>query len=92
MQALQSLDVIEVIEELENRPLRRKVYRNRSDPFSLEDEDFQRRYRFSKSTATFIINLIRDDLKLDHRGCGTSPEIQVLTAIRCWGRREASTY
>ncbi|RVE54869.1 hypothetical protein evm_000636 [Chilo suppressalis] len=25
-------------------------------------------------------------LQLDSRGCGTSPELQVLTAIRFWGR------
>lgn len=93
MQALHSLDVIEMIEQLESTSTRRrKVYRSRSDPFSLDDEDFRKRYRFKKSTATYIINLVRDDLNLDRRGSGTSPEIQVLTAIRCWGRREVSCY
>ncbi|XP_045456074.1 putative nuclease HARBI1 [Melitaea cinxia] len=87
MQALHSLDVIEAI-EVENSTRRRKVYKSRSDPFSLNDEDFRKRYRFKKSTATYIIDLVRDDLNLDRRGSGTSPEIQVLTAIRCWGRRE----
>lgn len=90
MQALQSLEAIERIARVQNRPFRRKVYRNRIDPFSLDDEDFRKRYRFMKSTATFIINLVREDLMLDRRGSGISPEIQVLTAIRCWGRREVS--
>ncbi|XP_037827783.1 putative nuclease HARBI1 [Lucilia sericata] len=30
-----------------------------------------------------------EDIKLEKRGCGTSPELQVLVALRCWGRREA---
>lgn len=44
MQDLQSLDTIETITHFENRPLRRMVYRNRSDPFLLDDEDFRKRY------------------------------------------------
>ncbi|XP_064074865.1 putative nuclease HARBI1 [Vanessa tameamea] len=87
MQALQALESIAVVEnDVINR--RRKVYRSRGNPFSLDDEEFRKRYRFSKKTATFIINLVREDLKLSAKGCGTSPELQVLTAIRCWGRRE----
>ncbi|XP_046976395.1 putative nuclease HARBI1 [Vanessa cardui] len=84
MQALQAIAIIEnyVINQ------RIKVYRPRGNPFSLDDEEFRKRYRFSKETATFIINLVREDLKLSAKGCGTSPELQVLTAIRCWGRRE----
>ena len=58
----------------------------------LNDEEFRKRYRFKKSTAHFIVNLVRDDLQLDSRGSGTSPEIQVLTAIRCWGRREVNIF
>ncbi|CAH2109158.1 unnamed protein product [Euphydryas editha] len=89
MQALHSLDVIQTMEQLEHSTRRRKVYRI-SDSFSLDDVDFPKRYRFKKSTANYIINLVRDDLNLDRRGfeTGQSPEIQFLTAIRCSGRRE----
>ena len=91
MQALQAIAAIELIET----PLRRhrpKTYRERSDPFSLPDEEFRKRYRFQKSTMAFIVDLVRQDLEIDRRGCGTSPELQVLSAVRCWGRREVNTY
>ncbi|KAJ0174011.1 hypothetical protein K1T71_010157 [Dendrolimus kikuchii] len=90
MQALQTLGTlctIEVIANLRNRG-RTKVYRKRADPFSLENEEFLKRYRFTKQTATTIIDLVRKDLQLNRKGCGTSPELQVLTALRCWGRHE----
>lgn len=87
MQAIRALQTIAIIE---NIPRRRKTYQKRYDPFSLPDEEFQRRYRFKKPTLKFIIDLVREDIKLDNRGRGTSPELQVLTAIRCWGRREVS--
>ncbi|XP_045760988.1 uncharacterized protein LOC123864534 [Maniola jurtina] len=86
MQALQAIAAIEYVENSTRR--RRKRYQKRYDPFSLPDIDFKRRYRFNKEDTRFIINLVRQDLQLDSRGCGTSPELQVLTAIRCWGRRE----
>ncbi|CAG4937539.1 unnamed protein product [Parnassius apollo] len=86
---MQALQALEAMEQLGNAPhRRRKVYQKRYDPFSLPDVEFKKRYRFNKHTASFIIDLVRQDLQLDPRGCGTSPELQVLTAIRCWGRRE----
>lgn len=87
---MQALQAIAAIEYIENPTRRQKLYQKRIDPFSLPDIEFKRRYRFNKDTARFIINLVRQDLQLDSRGCGTSPELQVLTAIRCWGRREVS--
>ena len=89
MQAIQALDAIIAIQNLMPRR-RRKVYKKRYDPFILPDEEFQRRYRFTKTTCRFIIDLVKENLQQDSRGCGTSPELQVLTAIRCWGRREVS--
>ncbi|XP_028173906.1 putative nuclease HARBI1 [Ostrinia furnacalis] len=88
LQTLETLEAIERIEGAENAPRRQKIYQERCDPFSLPDVEFKRRYRFNKNTMNFIIDLVRQDLQLDSRGCGTSPELQVLTAIRCWGRRE----
>lgn len=65
-----------------------KIYKERVDPFLLSDENFRLRYRFSKNTVKKIVGLIENDLKLENRGSGTSPELQVLVALRCWGRRE----
>lgn len=88
---MEAIRAIEAIELIENRPPRkRKVYKQRSDPFLLREDDFRQRYRFSKETAAFIINLVRCDLEKDRRGAGTSPELQVLTAIGCWGRPDVS--
>ncbi|RVE41388.1 hypothetical protein evm_013966 [Chilo suppressalis] len=53
-----------------------------------KDVEFTRRYRFNKNTIALIIDLDRQVLQLDSRGCGTTPELQVLTAIRCCGRPE----
>ncbi|VVC99174.1 unnamed protein product [Leptidea sinapis] len=74
MQAIQSLHSIACIQKCS----RTKVYRKRIDPFSLGDEVFLKRYRFSKQTAKVIINLVREELELNRKGCGTSPELQQL--------------
>ncbi|XP_063826029.1 putative nuclease HARBI1 [Ostrinia nubilalis] len=67
---------------------RRKLYRQRSNPFDLRDLNFKIKYRFNKDTVRTIIDLVEDDLVQSARGGGTCPELQVLVAIRCWGRRE----
>lgn len=87
---MQAIQAIEAIEDIENQrpPRSRKLYKTRVNPFLLRDEEFRRRYRFCKETASFVIDLVRSDLEMDQRGAGTPPELQVLTAIRCWGRRE----
>lgn len=68
----------------------KKVYRTRIDPFQISDVEFVGRYRFSKQTVNKIIDLVKNDIYLDGRGCGSSPSLQVLVALRCWGRREVS--
>lgn len=78
MQALRAISTIDLITSLENPPppsRRPKVYRDRTDPFTLPEEEFRRRYRFTKETMRFIVNLVQRDLKTDKRGCGTSPEL-----------------
>ena len=62
------------------------------DPFLINDLDFKKKYRFNKKTIKKIANLIREDIALDTRGGGTSAELQVLVALRCWGRREVSIF
>lgn len=65
-----------------------KVYKERIDPFSIPDDQFKGKYRFKKSTVKKIVDLVKGDVSLDSRGCGTSAELQVLVALRCWGRGE----
>ncbi|KAK4882436.1 hypothetical protein RN001_005755 [Aquatica leii] len=45
---------------------------------------------FNKETIRYIVGLVTDELTLDNRGCGTPPQLQVLIAIPCWGRRDIS--
>lgn len=67
---------------------RPKIYKMRKDPFELCDLEFKSRYRFSKNSVHKIVELVKNDLVLNKRGAGTSPHLQVLIALRCWGRRE----
>lgn len=69
---------------------RQRIYKDRPDPFFLPDIEFKKKYRFNKQTVKNITNLIKNDISLDRRGCGTSAELQVLVALRSWGRREVS--
>ncbi|KAL0811461.1 hypothetical protein ABMA28_009861 [Loxostege sticticalis] len=83
---LNVLDMWDAEEETPNR--KRKEYKERRDPFLLSDEDFKTKYRFTKNYINKIVNLIKEDIVRDTRGCGVSPELQVLTAIRTWARQE----
>lgn len=67
-----------------------KMYKKRRDPFSIPDKQFKEKYRFNKGTIRKIIDLVKTNISVDRRGLGTSPELQVLVALRCWGRREVS--
>ncbi|XP_059219979.1 uncharacterized protein LOC106094268 [Stomoxys calcitrans] len=67
---------------------RPRVYKERVDPFSIPDHHFKAKYRFKKSTAKKIIGLIKNDIELSKRGHGTPAELQVMVALRCWGRRK----
>ncbi|KAI8430399.1 hypothetical protein MSG28_000684 [Choristoneura fumiferana] len=88
MQAIQAIRAMEAVNLLP-QPRRRKVYNQRANPIEdLPDIEFRRRYRFDKETVQFIIQLVRADLTKDRRGASLTPELQVLTAIRCWGRKE----
>lgn len=67
---------------------RRKVYKSRANPFDLRDVDFKMKYRFTKQYVTEIVRILEPDLIRDVRGCSVSPELQVLIALRAWGRSE----
>lgn len=62
-----------------------KVYHTHVNPFEIySNEQFKKRYRMSKETARYVLNLIRDQLTPLHgnRGRPVSPEIQLMSCIR----------
>ncbi|CAG9837592.1 unnamed protein product [Diabrotica balteata] len=66
-----------------------KIYKIRKNPLEeLEENEFKCKYRFSKATAVFIIDMLRDDLSGDSRGGHIPPHLKVLSAIRTWARGE----
>ncbi|XP_017464968.1 PREDICTED: putative nuclease HARBI1 [Rhagoletis zephyria] len=88
MIAIDAIRLIDDIDLLTRSTRKEKSFQERRDPFLLNDEEFRMRYRFSKGGVEKIINLVKSDISLDKRGFGTSPKLQVLVALRCWGRRE----
>ncbi|XP_055921559.1 uncharacterized protein LOC129952742 [Eupeodes corollae] len=74
---------INILKEV-SQSRRRKIYRKRIDPFAdYDDKVFFRHYRFDKSTARFIIDLVRSDITpLSNRGGAISTDVIALTAIR----------
>ncbi|CAG5034366.1 unnamed protein product [Parnassius apollo] len=78
---LEDLDMLETT----RRPDR---HRQRMNTFELSDENFRYKYRFSKRFGKKIVDLLREDLVHDSRGCPLSPEIQVVCALRNWARHE----
>lgn len=87
---LNDIEDIETVELLETprEPNRNRI---RINPFvDLSDTDFRKKYRFSKRYAMKIVDLIREDITKDPRGCSVSPEMQVVCALRSWARHEVS--
>lgn len=104
MDYLHYLDLFDMWDaEEETVGRQRKVCQERQDPFLLSEEDFKSKHWFTKDRANRhpsrsvvgypryihkIVNLIKDDIVRDKRGCGVSPELQVLTVVRSWARQE----
>lgn len=90
---IDDLRVIEEVNEIRNQMslMRRvKLYKIRKNPLELEEAEFKCKYRFSRSTAVFIIEMIKNDLAGDARGGFIPPHLKVLTAIRTWARGEVN--
>ncbi|CAH0731059.1 unnamed protein product, partial [Brenthis ino] len=82
------IEDIEAAEMLE-LPRRHNRSRVRVNPImELSDEGFRQKYRF-KRYAMKIVDLVKEDLTRDGRGCPVSPEIQVCCALRSWARHES---
>ena len=73
-------------------PRRRKIYKTRFNPMSLRNLEFKQKYRFSKENMVKIIDIIRSDFNSDNRGGHIPIDLQVMAAIRYWGRNEVSLY
>ncbi|XP_050500083.1 putative nuclease HARBI1 [Diabrotica virgifera virgifera] len=89
---IDDLRLIQEINEYRNQrniPRHIKIYKIRKNPLEeLEEGEFKTKYRFSKATAIFIIDMVRNDLAGDFRGGHVPPHIKVLCAIRTWARGE----
>lgn len=88
------IDDLEMIEENEEiLPLTRqvKLYKPRNNPFEdLTEDEFKYKYRFSRSTAYCITEMLKNDLAGDARGGFIPNHLKVLAAIRTWARGEVN--
>lgn len=86
------LDDLLILQEFENNAAlgrRVKFYKTRFNPLEeLQEAEFKYKYRFSRSTAMFIIDMTKNDIYGDNRGGCIPPHIKVLSAIRIWARGE----
>ncbi|KAF9798951.1 hypothetical protein SFRURICE_011590 [Spodoptera frugiperda] len=65
------------------------VQEGESNPMEeFSESDFKHRYKFSKGNMVKNINILRNDLSMDSRGGRIPVELQVMAAIRYWGRHE----
>lgn len=69
---IEDLRVLDEINEVENHMMltrRVKIYKIRKNPLEeLQEAEFKSKYRFSKSTAVFIIDMVKNNLAGDARG------------------------
>lgn len=65
-----------------------KSYKSRFNPFELGEKQFRQKYRFSKLNMKKLINLVRSELEGSNRGGHIPADLQVMAAIRYWGRNE----
>lgn len=90
METLNNLDTVSFLRE-RARNSGVKIYKKRKDPFVVyTDSEFRKKYRFSKENAKKLIDLVKDDLKGKGKKNGGSipAHLQVLAALRCWGRNK----
>ncbi|XP_064463532.1 putative nuclease HARBI1 [Ornithodoros turicata] len=86
MNELRELDEIQQLQDFESNPMTRSI-RDRLDPFrTWSDRGFRRRYRFSKDTVRFIIEVVRPDLQASEFNNAIPPDLQVLSALRFFAK------
>lgn len=88
---IDDLRMIEGIEEISPLIRHVKLYKPRNNPFEdLEEDEFKYKYRFTRSTAYYITEMVKNDLAGDARGGFIPPHLKVLAAIRTWARGEVN--
>jgi hypothetical protein len=84
------LEEIDLINEDMNidPPENRYTYRLRKNPLDeFSESEFKKRYRLSKDTARYVVNLIRNDIKsASNRAVDVSPELQLLITLRFYSK------
>ena len=88
---IEGIEQIERIEEFEKIAERKtKVYKYRNHPMQIyTDQNFRVKYRLSKKVASELINLLTTQPQNNSKQGGRIPfDIQVLIALRCWGRAQ----
>ncbi|KAK7873799.1 hypothetical protein R5R35_005784 [Gryllus longicercus] len=89
IESVEEVVFMDEIFDCEQPRRKKKSYRARVSPLEMySDAEFRRKYRFSKEGAIKLIDLFGAQLKSDGRGGKLSPDLQILTALRCWGRNE----
>lgn len=83
------VNIANLIDAIENT--RVKTFKKRENPFELySDEEFHNEYRFSKRGVMFLDQMIGSSLLMDKRGSGLPSILQILMALRYWGRNQVS--
>ncbi|KAK7790669.1 hypothetical protein R5R35_002444 [Gryllus longicercus] len=89
IESVEEVVFMDEIFDCEQPRRKKKSYRARVSPLEMySDAEFRRKYRFSREGAIKLIDLFGAQLKSDGRGGKLSPDLQILTALRCWGRNE----
>ena len=81
------MDYLEIVEEFEKSQLRYcRIYQDRDKIEDFFDDLLKERFRMNKSTEFFVIDLLKDDIKISRvRIYCLSPIDQVLMALRYYG-------
>ncbi len=84
MEPLHQLNQLRHLDEQFARAMRReRVFQDRANPFEMHPEDFRRRYRFTKETVRYIIELIEVDIRpVTKRSHAIQADLQVLITLR----------
>lgn len=90
--AQEFIEFLNRLDLLDNQPStmrKKKLYKTRFNPMNaLGEEDFRKKYRFSKENMKKIIAIVEVDLSGDVRGGHIPVDFQVMASIRYWGRNE----
>lgn len=85
----EGFELVEDVRQVNNIGNRRRpVFRKRANPFEIfDDNEFMRRYRISKDTVRYIVNMLREDLEAQSDNSNNvSVETKVLVTLRFFAK------